>query len=291
MQRALPKGWWAVFYFAVVVVLGSFVLPALLVGVVSIAFFESTERIRAEEADCAAVRAVLKGAEAWARNEIESTRIDLDEEAGRAKASPKNGLAYAYAPPDQRTVESARAIFDALNFDIDTGSENSLASHELQPFLAWLCARTFNLDLKDFEIDRLYAILDQDKHGEASWADFLWFMLWVRHQVATGAVSLCKEARSPCRMRAASRTARRRPRKKPTSRFSLRRAQPSSSPRLPRPRRAPLSAAAAAARQARIRNPSWSRRPCSAHATMKTRSGRARTRWRRARRSRRCRGA
>ena len=192
-----PKGWWAVFYFAVVVVLGSFVLPALLVGVVSIAFFESTEKIRAEEADRAAVRAVLKGAEAWARNEVESTSIDLDEEAGRAKTSPKNGPAYAYAPPDQRTVESARAIFDALNFDIDTGSENSLASHELQPFLAWLCARTFNLDLKDFEIDRLYAILDQDKHGEASWADFLWFMLWVRHQVATGAVSLCKEAKVP----------------------------------------------------------------------------------------------
>ena len=109
-------GWYAAAFCVFVMLLGGFVMPTVLVGVISIAFSEANEKITTEMMNQRRVERVVATSRTW---------------------TTSNGHPIVR---DQQIVE-LRAVFDNVNlFDSDADAlEATLDIDELVPFLAYMC--------------------------------------------------------------------------------------------------------------------------------------------------------
>ena len=111
-------GWYAAAFCVFVMLLGGFVMPTVLVGVISIAFSEANEKITTEMMNQRRVERVVATSRTW---------------------TTSNGHPIVR---DQQIVE-LRAVFDNVNlFDSDADAlEATLDIDELVPFLAYMCEK------------------------------------------------------------------------------------------------------------------------------------------------------
>lgn len=138
-------GWIATLYFVVVVVFGGLVLPAVLIGVISIAFDESTANLRAERNQQRAVDKILGTARSWKISEAD------------------------FMSPSQ--LESLRRVFDMLT-KLEGNDQlcSSLDEEELIPFLAFVTKR-FLKEIEEGMLEQMFDVVDVDGDGTVRWTE------------------------------------------------------------------------------------------------------------------------
>ena len=176
------SGWVAAMFFVFIVLLGGFIMPTarfqaygmirstmaslirlrfsphqVLVGVISVAFNDSAQKIKTETVMRHREVRVVETARSWSMGHAEGTVSD-------------------------KQLHSLRAVFDTLNVGDDEDSWGaSLDQDELVPFLEYMC-RTYLTPMSEEELIKMFAVIDTSGDGDVSWAEFLWFVLFLRHQ-------------------------------------------------------------------------------------------------------------
>ena len=115
-------GWWAALFFVVMVMLGALILPTILVGIISVAFDESTARVRNERHDresCALLvqaineRMVVTEANATTSSETKTEDRAIDLKSINRPQSMKAGLNFVEAAE----TESKLDVEDGIRAD------------------------------------------------------------------------------------------------------------------------------------------------------------------------------
>ena len=132
-------GWLAALYMLVVVLLGGMVLPTVLIGVISVAFDESTKLIRDEKHEKQCEGKVLAKAAEWG----------ADGEAFVTEAQ----------------VVGMRKVFDLINFDSSDKGTQSLEADELIPFLSFVCEHYLSPQ-PDEKLQAMFEIVDVSGDNE-----------------------------------------------------------------------------------------------------------------------------
>lgn len=135
-------GWYAAIFFVLVVVLGGFVMPTVLIGVISIAFEKSSKKIAIEMQHDTRVEHVIK-----------SARI----------VAAKHGSSIVN---DQQIVD-LRAVFDFITAHPDHYSA-SLHVDELIPFLSYFC-ESYLTPILEEDLAKMVAVIDESGDGDVSW--------------------------------------------------------------------------------------------------------------------------
>ena len=133
------KGWLAVAFFLFVIVIGGFILPTVLIGVISVAFDESTKLIRDEKHEKQCEGKVLAKAAEWG----------ADGEAFVTEAQ----------------VVGMRKVFDLINFDSSDKGTQSLEADELIPFLSFVCEHYLSPQ-PDEKLQAMFEIVDVSGDNE-----------------------------------------------------------------------------------------------------------------------------
>ena len=138
-------GWMAALYFIALVVFGAFVMPTVLIGVISISFEESTQQVKEDLEIDGMVTKVIQRCE----NEGWYPGVDLRRRAG-----------------------VLREVFAVLDCD----GEGSLDVNELRPFMTFFLEQYLGLKLAYEHIESMFYALDVDNSADINFAEFLWFM-------------------------------------------------------------------------------------------------------------------
>ena len=110
-------GWYAAGFIVFVVLLGGFVMPTVLVGVISVSFSEATDKIMNEMMNQRRVERVVASSRTWKTS------------TGKAIVS-------------DRQIIQLRGVFDNINYADDADAlEATLDIDELVPFLAYMCEK------------------------------------------------------------------------------------------------------------------------------------------------------
>ena len=133
------KGWLAVAFFLFVIVIGGFILPTVLIGVISVAFDESTKMIRDDKHEKKCEAKVLAKAAEWG----------VDGEAFVTEAQ----------------VVGMRKVFDLINFDSSDKGTQSLEADELIPFLSFVCEHYLSPQ-PDEKLQAMFEIVDVSGDNE-----------------------------------------------------------------------------------------------------------------------------
>jgi hypothetical protein len=143
-------GWIAALYFVFVAVLGGLILPTVLIGVISVAFEESTHRIKEEKKQAHDEEKVVDTARTWGENFVTDEQIfDIQQ------------------------------VFNLINFETSEDGIQTLEADELVPFLAFVCER-YLMPLPEKKLHSMFDIVDVSGDNEVSWAEFLWFVLFLK---------------------------------------------------------------------------------------------------------------
>ena len=173
-------GWAAAAFVLIIVIFGGMVLPTVLIGVISIAFDESTRAINEEAASQATIGRVLKVAHMVGVVEAEATPA-----TPRARRPRRPRRRRARAPPAERFVSGEelaqlRRIFDQLNFDRNPDElVPALDANELLPFLSVVCDRYLTHQPEE-KLQQMFGVIDFSGDGDVDFPEFLWFMLYLR---------------------------------------------------------------------------------------------------------------
>ena len=143
-------GWLAALYMLVVVLLGGMVLPTVLIGVISIAFDESTTSIKDEVRERAQEAKILLQAMEWDPDFVTDEQID-----------------------------AMRIIFRLLNSDATDERRRLRNAQELMPVLAHVCQQ-YAVPLEQDRLEEIYDIIDQSSQSELAFPELLWFMVFVK---------------------------------------------------------------------------------------------------------------
>jgi hypothetical protein len=177
------SGWIAAIFFVLIVLLGGFIMPTasvqtarhgslayrllthassfssrqVLVGVISVAFNESAQKIKTETLMKRREGRVVETARSWNKDDPQRQVSD-------------------------KQLISLRHVFDALNVGDNEDSWGASLDHdELVPFLEYMC-RIYLTPLNEKELSQMFEVIDTSGDGDVSWAEFLWFVLFLRHQ-------------------------------------------------------------------------------------------------------------
>lgn len=155
-EDSYGSGWYAALFFVLIVLLGGFIMPTVLVGVISVSFNESAQKIKTE-------------------NTMRTREIRVVETARSWSADSEPSVS-------DKQLASLRGVFDALNVgDPEDSWGASLDQDELVPFLAYMC-QTYLSEMTEEELTLMFQVIDTSGDGDVSWAEFLWFVLFLRHQ-------------------------------------------------------------------------------------------------------------
>jgi hypothetical protein len=146
----IAYGWIATGYFVVLVILGGLVLPTVLIGVVSIAFEQSTKEILVEMNEGSVVDMIAATAKSWFPNFLTDKELNQFNE-----------------------------VYNALNTDGDGGLDRD----EIQPFLDHLVKEYLDNGISPKQMDEMFEIVDADGSGEINFSEFLWFLLSIKKEV------------------------------------------------------------------------------------------------------------
>ena len=147
-------GWASAFYFTLLVVFGGIVLPTVLIGLVSVVYEKTTTRVQEEALVDLQCSEVLKKAKGW------YPQVDLS-----------------------RAVIELRELFDML--DYTAGGE--LDYDEARPFLVHMIDLYLSTTVSEQQADLMFsAVLDVSGDKEINFAEFLWFVFLVFHQIGNG---------------------------------------------------------------------------------------------------------
>ena len=158
-DHAQGHGWLAFLFFVIVVTLTGFVMPTVMIGVISISFDASKKRVEEERELALMVSKVQERCQAF------SEGVDL-----------------------AKRTEKLKQIFDKLDAD----GQGSLDIHELKPFIEFFVLEY--VGIHDVEIDPIFYALDLDNSSDINFAEFLWFMLSFRHFRLTTPAAVAKPA-------------------------------------------------------------------------------------------------
>jgi hypothetical protein len=151
-------GWYAAGYICFIVVLGGFIMPTVLVGVISVAFNEGSARITAEMQSHRRVMQVVRVAQTW---------------------KTPNGSPVA---SNRQMHRDLRHVFDEINFsDSEDALEASLDADEMIPFLKFICKK-YLTPVSEAELTRMFDVVDTSGDGNVSWAEFLWFVVFLKKE-------------------------------------------------------------------------------------------------------------
>lgn len=129
----------------------------VLVGVISVAFTESAQKIKTETSMRHREARVIETARSWSAQNIETMVSD-------------------------QQLTNLRAVFDALNVNDSADAWGaSLDVDELVPFLGFM-SNSYLTPIDEEELAKMFQVIDTSGDGAVSWAEFLWFVLFLRHQ-------------------------------------------------------------------------------------------------------------
>ena len=152
-------GWYAAGFILFIVILGGFIMPTVLVGVISVAFTQSHSKIAAELESQRRVKQVARIAQSW---------------------TTPSGLPVA---SERQMYVHLRAVFDSINFsDAADALEPSLDADELIPFLYYICKK-YLTPVSERDLRRMFELVDTSGDGAVSWAEFLWFVLFLKKEM------------------------------------------------------------------------------------------------------------
>ena len=144
------SGWYAAIFFVFVVIFGALVMPTVLIGVISISFESSTNRVKSEMKIEGMIDVVLDQCKCWYPNE------NL-----------------------RKTATKLRHIFEELDCD----AQGSLDVNELRPFMTFYFKHYVRIDVEYDLIESMFYTLDVDDSSDIDFAEFLWFMLAAKHYI------------------------------------------------------------------------------------------------------------
>ena len=144
-------GWLGAFLFFVIIVVGSFVMPTVLIGIVSIKFDEASSYLAAR------------------------TEMKRKTEAVVLKA--------VEAMPDfftPRRLDDIRELFDTL--DVDALRDLTLSMAELNTFNFYLFRKLFGVELGPESLEAMFQLQDQKRVSNVGFDDFMRF-IWITKEV------------------------------------------------------------------------------------------------------------
>ena len=129
-------GWVAALYLVFVAVLGGLILPTVLIGVISVAFEESTHRIKEEKKQARDQEKVVGTALTWDPHFVtEEQLFDIQQ------------------------------VFNLINFETSEDAIQTLEADELVPFLAFVCER-YLMPLPEKKLHSMFDIVDVSGDNE-----------------------------------------------------------------------------------------------------------------------------
>ena len=129
-------GWVAALYLVFVAVLGGLILPTVLIGVISVAFEESTHRIKEEKKQARDQEKVVDTALTWDPHFVtEEQLFDIQQ------------------------------VFNLINFETSEDAIQTLEADELVPFLAFVCER-YLMPLPEKKLHSMFDIVDVSGDNE-----------------------------------------------------------------------------------------------------------------------------
>jgi voltage-gated sodium channel len=143
-------GWVAALYLVFVCVLGGLIMPTVLIGVISVAFEESTFRIKEEKKAERCETKVIATARTWGEEYVEET-----------------------------SLFHMQCVFDLINFEPSDDGIQTLEADELVPFLQFVSEKYLS-PIEEKKLQMMFDIVDVSGDNEVSWAEFLWFVLFLK---------------------------------------------------------------------------------------------------------------
>ena len=144
-------GWFAAFIFFFLVISGAFILPTVLIGIISISFDEASRRA----------------------SQVEEMQTKME----RIKAD-----AVAVLPDffTQERFVALRAVFDSMDAD----GEMTLDVQEMAPFYQFAFDIVFHVDLTPAQTEDLFHLMDMDGDTELGFAEFVLFVTVIKKMEA-----------------------------------------------------------------------------------------------------------
>jgi len=136
-------GWVGALIICGIIIIGAYVLPTVLIGIVSIKFDEASRYFDAAR--------------------------ELKEKTARVVEQAKNELPSFFS--DLR-LEACRSLFDQLDAD----SSLSIDYRSLAPFYHYAFAQLFDVELSPDQCESLYQIMDTDRNADVSFDEFVFFI-------------------------------------------------------------------------------------------------------------------
>jgi hypothetical protein len=161
-------GWPAVPIFLTINILGAYVMPTVLIGIVVVSF------------DAATKHGVVE--------------VAMVEKMHVAVHTAKENM------PDFFTQWRIDRMLEAFQ-EIDADGELSLDMDEMTPFFAYVCYSVFDVNLTNVQQEMLYQIMDVDADADLGFAEFVMFLavrraraaIWMRWRAfAHSGVGLCR---------------------------------------------------------------------------------------------------
>jgi hypothetical protein len=147
-----PLGWAVVPWFLFVNIIGAYILPTVLIGIVVVSFNDESKRA-----------------------------ANVKEMVSKMRAAVKR---VQHELPDFFTEWRIQALQDAFN-EIDADGELSLDMSEMAPFFAYIFFVLFDASLTEHLEEKLYHLMDADGDGDLGFAEFVLFLA-VSKQVSQG---------------------------------------------------------------------------------------------------------
>ena len=143
-------GWLAAIFFVFVCVIGGLIMPTVLIGVISVAFEESTFRIKEEKKERRCEAKVIATARQWGEEYV-----------------------------DEVALFHMQCVFDLINFEPSDDGMQTLEADELLPFLEFVSAKYLS-PIEEKKLRVMFDIVDASGDNEVSWVEFMWFVLFLK---------------------------------------------------------------------------------------------------------------
>jgi len=136
-------GWVAFPIFFFILIIGAYILPTVLVGIVVVSFDEATKRGKA----------------------IDEMMEEMEETTAEVKK----------VMPEFFTARRIRAMHEVFN-EIDVDEGLNLDMEELAPFYEYVFFKLFDVNLTRFEQSQVFLVMDMDGDSELGFAEFVMFI-------------------------------------------------------------------------------------------------------------------